>query len=255
MDRSKERPETEFPRFTSPCVRKKNIRLLEFQALHFWQITLLSPDLHTPGISSRNSRDEQSSTRLSSDGPPAASHELQTIGRSAYHFTLIGYSNFWSSYTAFGNMWHIATLGNFGRYGSVIVATRRRGYAQIGSKLDFDDGWIKPFVQLHKSAFYFNLGSDASGQAISIYTARATEPRGLRGPLHRGAFRSKGETVYVEQIDIMSFTKTSSCFFLPKGEYEVSCFPADERKRRDVYSRLIEDQMKNAHHQIVFTQK
>jgi hypothetical protein len=29
-------------------------------------------------------------------------HDLQTIGRSGYHPTLIGYSNFWYSYTAFG---------------------------------------------------------------------------------------------------------------------------------------------------------
>jgi hypothetical protein len=75
-------------------VRKKNIRLLEFQALHFWQITVLSPALHASYISPRNSLDEQSSARPSSNGLAAASHELQTIGRSGYHPTLIGYSNF-----------------------------------------------------------------------------------------------------------------------------------------------------------------
>ena len=82
--------------------------------------------------------------------------------------------------------------------------------------------WGEDFVQLRPNTVFLSLGTDAIGQPVTIYVHQGAVPLDLSAERTLTAtFVSRGERIFLEYIDNMTFASEGLSFGLPAGRYRV----------------------------------
>ncbi|MBC7891115.1 MAG: hypothetical protein H7Y12_02780 [Sphingobacteriaceae bacterium] len=147
-------------------------------------------------------------------------------------------------------MEHLVSYSLSGQFSSIVISTKLP--ENLWSEVIKDCSWTEDYLQINESAFFFSLGSDAVNQLITFYLFFNSIPEGKQcSRLLKGTFESKGEAVFLESIDDMSFTGNRS-FFLPSGRYHVECRSWNLENGVDVFEPFINVMIQNIRHEIAF---
>jgi len=136
-----------------------------------------------------------------------------------------------------------------GQYNSIVLSTKPALDTDPTAAIHQRDLWSEEFVQLGRAAIFFGLGSDAIGQPLSIFITRSDDLP-IADRRLSGEFNSRGESVWLEYLDVMAFDLNGHHFYLPEGEYQVHLLSWNIDSARDNFEDEV--QPNNVHHEIFF---
>jgi hypothetical protein len=136
-----------------------------------------------------------------------------------------------------------------GECSSIVLSTKPALDTDPTAAMHQRNLWSEERVQLGRSAIFFGLGSDAIGQPLSIFITRSDDlPIAARRL--SGEFHSRGESVWLEYVDVMAFDSNGHHFYLPEGEYQVHLLSWDIDRARDNFEDEV--QPDNVRHEMFF---
>jgi hypothetical protein len=103
-----------------------------------------------------------------------------------------------------------------GQYSSIVLSTKPALDTDPTAAIHQRDLWSEEFVQLGRAAIFFGLGSDAIGQSLSIFITRSHDLPNADRRLS-GEFNSRGESVWLEYLDVMAFDSKRPSLLLTRG--------------------------------------